>query len=142
MHIAVCGQLGAGCTEVGEILSRMLGLKCVNSSDIIKDLVISFKGVHPDEGFKEFEMHVQKGEINLDKMIEGQIDEMLEEEETIIEGRSAFMLLNNEDAFKVVQRPEGWSVFVGEKNPSSGAAYFLKSTEEVEELLARLIELK
>lgn len=48
----------------------------------------------------------------------------------------------DEDAFKVLHRPEGWSIFVGEENPSSSADYFLSSTIEVEEFLSRLIELK
>jgi len=48
----------------------------------------------------------------------------------------------DEDAFKVLQRPEGWSVFVGQENPSSAADYFLNSTAEVEEFLSRLLELR
>ena len=48
----------------------------------------------------------------------------------------------DEDAFKVVRRPQGFSVFIGEPNPSSSAEYFLNSTDEVEEFLSRLIELK
>jgi trehalose 6-phosphate phosphatase len=48
----------------------------------------------------------------------------------------------DEDAFRVLHRPEGWSIFVGGENPSSAAEYFLNSPAEVEELLARLIELK
>jgi trehalose 6-phosphate phosphatase len=48
----------------------------------------------------------------------------------------------DEDAFKVVSRPEGWSIFIGGENPSSGAENFLNSTAEVEEFLSRLIELK
>ncbi len=48
----------------------------------------------------------------------------------------------DEDAFRVLHRPAGWSVFVGNENPSSGADYFLSSTAEVEELLSRLLELK
>jgi trehalose 6-phosphate phosphatase len=48
----------------------------------------------------------------------------------------------DEDAFKVVQRPEGWSIFVGGENPSSSADYFLNSTNEVDEFLSRLLKLK
>jgi cytidylate kinase len=102
VHIAVCGELGAGCTEVGEILSKALGLRCINSGDIIRGIVVDFSGVHPDETFEEFEDHVQSGEVNLDKMIQGKIDEMLATGDVIVEGRSAFMLLDNEDAFKVL----------------------------------------
>ena len=102
MHIAVCGELGAGCTEVGKILSKALGLRCINSGDIIRGIVVDFSGVHPDETFEEFEDHVQSGEVNLDKMIQGKIDEMLATGDTIVEGRSAFMLPDDEDAFKVL----------------------------------------
>jgi trehalose 6-phosphate phosphatase len=48
----------------------------------------------------------------------------------------------DEDAFKVIPRPEGWSIFVGGENPSSSAAYFLDSVTEVEEFLSRLLGLK
>ena len=48
----------------------------------------------------------------------------------------------DEDAFKVVQRPAGWSVFVGEENRASAAGYYLTSTAEVEEFLARLSEME
>jgi len=47
----------------------------------------------------------------------------------------------DEDAFKVVHRPQGWSIFVGGENTSSSADYFLNSTAEVEEFLSRLLEL-
>jgi trehalose-phosphatase len=48
----------------------------------------------------------------------------------------------DEDAFRVVRPPDGWSIFVGEKNQTSAADYFLNSTAEVEEFLTRLSELK
>jgi trehalose 6-phosphate phosphatase len=48
----------------------------------------------------------------------------------------------DEDAFRAVRRPEGWSIFVGGENPASNADYFLNSTAEVEEFLSRLIKLK
>jgi cytidylate kinase len=102
MHIAICGELGAGCTEVGHILCKRLGLKCISSSDVIKRIVMNFRGVHPDESFKEFEKHVKSGEVNLDKMIDGIIDEFLEQGDLIIEGRSAFMLLDNKNIYRVL----------------------------------------
>ncbi len=48
----------------------------------------------------------------------------------------------DEDAFRVVRRPSGWSVFVGGAKEDSAAEYYLDSPAEVEEFLARLIELK
>ena len=48
----------------------------------------------------------------------------------------------DEDAFLVVLRPGGWSIFVGGNNPASSAEYFLNSTAEVEDFLARLLALK
>ncbi len=48
----------------------------------------------------------------------------------------------DEDAFKVLHRPDGWAVYVGGENKTSAAGYFLNSTAEVESLLGRLIDLK
>jgi len=48
----------------------------------------------------------------------------------------------DEDAFKIIHRPLGWSIFVGQENPSSNADYFLNSTSEVGIFLSRLLELK
>ena len=48
----------------------------------------------------------------------------------------------DEAAFKVIHRPEGWSIFVGGENLSSSAEYFLNSTTEVEKFLSNLLELK
>ena len=48
----------------------------------------------------------------------------------------------DEDAFKIIHRPRGWSIFVGQENPSSNADYFLNSTSEVLTFLSRLLALK
>ena len=48
----------------------------------------------------------------------------------------------DEDAFRVLHRPEGWSIYVGGDNNKSAAEYYLHSTDEVEDFLARLLELK
>ncbi len=97
MRIAVCGELGAGCTEVGQALSERLGLRCVNSAEIIKGIVSDFK-----ETFSVFESHVRSGEVDLDKMIDGEIDRLLEMGDAIVEGRAGFMLLDDDRVFKVL----------------------------------------
>ena len=48
----------------------------------------------------------------------------------------------DEDAFRVIHRPEGWSIFVGGENSSSNSDYFLNNTLEVEDFLSRLLGLK
>jgi trehalose-phosphatase len=49
--------------------------------------------------------------------------------------------ITDEDAFRVIHHPEGWSIFVGRENPASDGEYFLKSTSEVAYFLSRLLEL-
>jgi len=97
MHIAICGPLGSGCTEVGQLLSKRLGLPCVSTSDVVRVFAASFP-----EGYKELEFHVRSGEIDLDAVIDSELDEILERGNTIVEGRSGFMLLDNEGVFKVL----------------------------------------
>jgi trehalose-phosphatase len=48
----------------------------------------------------------------------------------------------DEDAFKVVRYPEGWSIFVGPENTQSSAEFFLNFTSEVLTFLSWLLELK
>ncbi|MFC2059564.1 trehalose-phosphatase [Chloroflexota bacterium] len=48
----------------------------------------------------------------------------------------------DEDAFRIIHHPQGWSIFIGQENSSSNADYFLNSTPEVVTLLSRLLELK
>jgi trehalose-phosphatase len=48
----------------------------------------------------------------------------------------------DEDAFRVMRRPEGWGVYVGGEDKKTAAGYFLRSTAEVETLLDRLLTLR
>ena len=48
----------------------------------------------------------------------------------------------DEDAFRIIHRPQGWSVFIGPENPASNADYFLESTSEVVTFLSKLLNLK
>jgi len=48
----------------------------------------------------------------------------------------------DEDAFKIIHRPQGWGIFVGQENDSSNADYFLDSPSEVMTFLSRLHDLK
>jgi trehalose 6-phosphate phosphatase len=50
--------------------------------------------------------------------------------------------ITDEDAFRVVRRPDGWGIYVGVATASSAAGYYLTSTAEVETFLARLAALK
>ncbi len=46
--------------------------------------------------------------------------------------------VTDEDAFKVVVPPDGWSVYVGGPSPVSAAPWYLESPAEVADLLERL----
>lgn len=48
----------------------------------------------------------------------------------------------DEDAFRVLSPPDGWSVFISGEKAASSADYYLYSVAEVEEFLDRLIKLK
>ncbi|HEY97838.1 MAG TPA: trehalose-phosphatase [Dehalococcoidia bacterium] len=47
----------------------------------------------------------------------------------------------DEDAFKILHHPEGWSIYVGGENASSTAEYYLDSPSEVTEFLSRVVDL-
>ena len=47
----------------------------------------------------------------------------------------------DEDVFKIIQRPQGWSIFIGGDNPSSSADYYLDSPAEVKTFLSRTLNL-
>lgn len=47
--------------------------------------------------------------------------------------------LTDEDAFRSLRPPEGWSIYVGGNNPASAAGYYLDTTADVEEMFGRLL---
>ncbi|MFC2006089.1 trehalose-phosphatase [Chloroflexota bacterium] len=75
------------------------------------------------------------------------VETIIRELNTVLKGEQELTIYlgddtTDEDAFKIIHRPQGWSIFIGQDNPSSNADYFLNSTSEVETFLSRLLELK
>lgn len=92
MKIALCGYLGAGCTRVAKILASRLVLKsidkAVNTSGILSSANDSY-------------LLSRSGESDLDMVIKKRTEDLLKRDNIIVEGRSAFMLLDREDVTKV-----------------------------------------
>jgi trehalose-phosphatase len=78
----------------------------------------------------------------------GKASEMIRQDLKKINGSGQMLTIylgddtTDEDAFRVIHREDGLSVFIGGENSSSKASYFLNSTSEVEDFLSRLLELK
>ena len=75
------------------------------------------------------------------------VETIMKETKTILGGEGNLVIYlgddtTDEDAFRIIHQPRGWSIFVGQDNPSSNADYFLNSTSEVENFLLRLLDLK
>lgn len=88
MKIAICGYLGSGCTEVAEILAGKLGLEVINTSRILTMI-------------RDFEPLSGSGEVDVDLLIKNKLDEILQRDNVIVEGRSAFFLLDRKDVIKI-----------------------------------------
>jgi len=88
MKIALCGYLGSGCTEVAEILASKFVLETVNTSSIF-------------ESIKNLKTLSRSGEIDMDKIIREKLEEILKGDNVIVEGRSAFMLLDRGNVIKI-----------------------------------------
>jgi len=89
VKVAICGYLGSGCTEVAEILAGKFGLEIFNTSRILTMI-------------KDFEPLSRSGEVDVDLIIKNKLEEILQQRDNIIiEGRSAFFLLDRKDVIKV-----------------------------------------
>jgi cytidylate kinase len=88
MKIALCGYLGSGCTEVAEILAGEFGLETFNTSRILRSI-------------RNFDSLSGSGEIDIDKVVKDELDEILKNDNIIIEGRSAFIVLNIKGVMKI-----------------------------------------
>jgi cytidylate kinase len=88
MKIALCGYLGSGCTEVAEILSGKFNLEIVNTSRILTAI-------------KDFDALSRSGEVDIDMIIKSKLEEILKRDNIIVEGRSAFFLLDRKDLIKI-----------------------------------------
>lgn len=94
--ILIAGELGAGCTEVGELLSQKLGLEVHNTERLIRNLVSS-----PSLSYKALVDKSISGEIEIEKVLYSMVLDIVNNGPAIIEGRSALMALAHEVDLKV-----------------------------------------
>lgn len=98
LKIALCGMLGAGCSEVAQILTAKTGATVVNSETAVRQVVTD-----TTKSFREFQRRVVSGEVDIDRLIQSQLQEAaVENENLVVEGRSGFMLLDDQSFFKVL----------------------------------------
>ncbi|MGQ9596195.1 MAG: cytidylate kinase-like family protein [Thermoproteota archaeon] len=91
--ILIAGELGAGCTEVGEAISKELGLGVYNTERFIRNLVSS-----PTLSFKVLAEKSMSGEVELEKILYSMVLDVVNNGSAIIEGRSAlFALIHGAD---------------------------------------------
>jgi len=92
LKIALCGYLGAGCTRVARILASRLVLKsidkAVNTSGILSSV-------------KDSDLLSNSGETDFDVVVKRRTEDLLKRDNIVVEGRSAFMLLDREDVTRV-----------------------------------------
>ncbi|MCS7138766.1 MAG: cytidylate kinase-like family protein [Crenarchaeota archaeon] len=94
--ILIAGELGAGCTEVGELISQKLGLEVYNTEKLIRNLVSS-----PTLSYKALVDKSISGEIEIEKVLYSMVLDIVKNGPAIIEGRSALMALAHEADLKV-----------------------------------------
>ncbi|MEM2904518.1 MAG: cytidylate kinase family protein [Candidatus Bathyarchaeia archaeon] len=96
MKIALCGPLGAGCSEVAELLSAKFNLRIENTSSLLTSFISRLK-----EPFIDLESFTRSGEMDVDQLIRHRIGQVLDDN-VIVEGRSGFMLLDRKDVIRVL----------------------------------------
>jgi len=89
IDLLLCGQLGAGCTEVADILAKRMNMTFYNTEKLLHrlaaDLDLSFSGIAGK---------ATSGEVEIDESIAGLITGYMHDKHmkgVIIEGRTAFM---------------------------------------------------
>jgi len=94
--ILIAGELGAGCTEVGELVSKKLGLEVYNTERFIRSIVSS-----PHLSFQTLVSKSVSGEIEIEKVLQSLVFDVVNNGPAIIEGRSALFALTHEVDLKV-----------------------------------------
>jgi cytidylate kinase len=94
--ILIAGELGAGCTEVGELLSRKLGVEVYNTERFIRSLASS-----PTSSFQILAEKSTSGEIEIEKILYSMVLDVVNNGPAIIEGRSALFALTHDANLKV-----------------------------------------
>lgn len=94
--ILIAGELGSGCTEVGELVSKKLGLEVYNTERFIRNIVSS-----PHLSFQTLVEKSVSGEIEIEKVLQSMVFDLVNNGPAIIEGRSALFALNREVDLKV-----------------------------------------
>lgn len=94
--IVLAGMLGAGCTDIAKRLSDRLGLDYINTEKVLRKAV-----VEGELSYQQLEKLVHSGEINIEKLIRSMVLDYVAEGKVIIEGRSAFQILDRPADIKV-----------------------------------------
>jgi len=94
--ILIAGELGAGCTEVGELLSKKIGLEVYNTEKLVRRLASS-----PSLSFETLVEKSVSGEIEIERILYSMVLDIVNNGPAIVEGRSALMALTHDADLKV-----------------------------------------
>ncbi|MGC8632388.1 MAG: cytidylate kinase family protein [Thermoprotei archaeon] len=96
IEILLAADLGAGATEVGEILSKRLKFEVWNYEAAVKDIVIS-----SERSMSEISEMASSGEIDMNRLVASLIRDRIKSGKAIVEGRAAFLFLLEPATLKV-----------------------------------------